>query len=76
MSVLTKLIYKYNAIPIKPSAEVFCRKQQAKSRSTWKIKGHRVAKRTLKKNKVKNLNYLTSWNYHDSDNYVKIIKTV
>lgn len=49
MSILPRLIYKFNAIPIKVP-EFFCRYRQYDLKFIWKGKETRVAKTILKKN--------------------------
>lgn len=47
MLILHKLIYRFNAIRVKISAQFFCRYRQNYSKIKWKDTGTRIARRTL-----------------------------
>lgn len=54
MVTLPKLICRFNAIPIRITAGFFVEIDKLILKFTWKYKGPKIAKATLKKNKVPN----------------------
>ena len=49
MSILPKVIYRLNAVPLKDSRDIFGRKRKKMMKLVWNLKKHHMAKRILRK---------------------------
>ena len=63
MVILLKLTYRFSAILIKIPAGFFIETDKLILKFTWKHKGPKISKITLKKNKTKDLYYQLLSNY-------------
>ena len=55
MSMLLKMIYRFNAIPIKILIVKLCRNRKYIQKFIWNLKGSQIVKKNIKKNKVGSL---------------------
>ena len=49
MSILPKVIYRFNAVPLKDSRDIFGRKRKKMMKFVWNLKKHHMAKIILRK---------------------------